>query len=73
VGSSSDKKNRRLPMQLPGYPMGTHDSKRSLPDYEGDPCRCGSCSSGIKASTAAKIGNKAIAQEASASPKKGKK
>ena len=68
MGADSSKKTRRLPMQPPGYPMGTHDQKR---DAE-RPCRCGSCSSGIKASTAAKIGNKAAAQ-AAAEPTKKKK
>lgn len=71
MGTSSDKKVRRLPSQPAGWPMGTHAQRDT--EKGDDPCRCGACSSGIKASTAAKIGNKAAAIDAQAAPKKGKK
>jgi rhodanese-related sulfurtransferase len=37
----------RVPTQLPGMPMGTHDSKRVLDPKHPElfvPCRCGGCS-----------------------------
>lgn len=66
MGANSTKKDRRLPMQPEGMPMGVHSGRV-------DPCRCGGCSTGFKRTGTSKVGNKAAAAAASEAPKKGKK
>ena len=63
MGTNSTKKERRLPMQPEGMPMGVHSNKVT-------PCRCGGCLTGVHVNTSAKIGNKAAAQAAQETKKK---